>query len=220
VQRARRHQRLFSALAFALLALVAELAGRSLAHRIDVGRHVRSPSYSGADYYPFLLGAVKLGLALLAARLVWRFVRARAAARAGRRVLTAFGKSSGPAPRVKLELSPRLWLVAFTVTSIFALVHFETEQAASGRWGLLWPWLHTSALPVFAVLSVFVALAWSAVSRWLNEYERYAEDTCARANKLVTAATAPRLRPGTPVFLSPRKLFGLAFESRPPPHPA
>ena len=220
MQRARRHQRLFSALAFALLALVAELAGRSLAHRIDVGRHVRSPSYSGADYYPFLLGAVKLGLALLAARLVWRFVRARAAARAGRRVLTAFGKSSGPAPRVKLELSPRLWLVAFTVTSIFALVHFETEQAASGRWGLLWPWLHTSALPVFAVLSVFVALAWSAVSRWLNEYERYAEDTCARANKLVTAATAPRLRPGTPVFLSPRKLFGLAFESRPPPHPA
>jgi len=200
VQRARRHQRFFSALAFALLALVAELAGRSLAHRIDVGRHVRSPSYSGADYYPFLLGAVKLGLALLAARLVWRFVRARAAARAGHRVLTAFGKSSGPAPRVKLELSPRLWLVAFTVTSIFALVHFETEQAASGRWGLLWPWLHTSALPVFAVLSVFVALAWSAVSRWLNEYE-----------------TQPSARPAN---LPPRKLFGLAFECRPPPVPA
>ena len=31
VYRARRHQRLFSALAFALLALVAELVGRSLA---------------------------------------------------------------------------------------------------------------------------------------------------------------------------------------------
>ena len=221
MQRARRHQRLLSALAFGLLALVAELAGRSLAHRIDVGRHVSSPSYSGADYYPFLLGAVKLGLALLAARLVWRFVRARAAARAGHRVLTAFGKSSGPAPRVKLELSPRLWLVAFTVTSIFALVHFETEQAASGRWGLLWPWLHTSALPVFAVLSVFVALAWSAVSRWLNEYERYAHETCARADRLAAASGLTETQPSArPANLPPRKLFGLAFECRPPPVPA
>ena len=221
VQRARRHNRIFSALAFGLLALAAELAGRSLAHRIDFGQHVSSPSYSGADYYPFLLGAVKLGVALLAARLVWRFVRARAAARAGHRVLTALGKSPGPAPRVKLELSPRLWLMAFTVTSTFALVHFETEQAAAGRWGLLWPWLHTSALPVFAVLSVLVALAWSAVSRWLNEYERYARDTCARAVRLSAAAAEPRLvQPQPRLDLPPRKLFGLAFESRPPPLPA
>jgi hypothetical protein len=220
MQRARRHQRFFSALAFALLALVAELAGRSFAHRIDVGRHVRSPSYSGADYYPFLLGAVKLGVALLAARLVWRFVRARSAARAGRTVLAALGKSSGPAPRVKLELSPRLWLAAFTVTSVFALVHFETEQAVSGRWGLLWPWLHTSALPVFAVLSVFVALAWGAVSRWLNEYERYAQDTCARAERLSAGAEPVLAQPRERVFLTLRQLFGLAFECRPPPVPA
>jgi hypothetical protein len=220
VQRARRHQRLFSGLAFALLALVAELIGRSLTHRLDVGRHVRTPSYSGADYYPFLLAAVKLGVALLLARLAWRFVRARMAARAARRVLAAVGKTATPVPRVRLELSPRLWLAAFAVTSIFALVHIDAEQAASANWPLFWPWLHSSALPVFAVLSVLVALAWSAVSRWLNEYERYAEDTCARANKLVTAATVPRERAGTPAFLSPRKLFGLAFESRPPPHPA
>jgi hypothetical protein len=91
MERARRHQRFSSALAFALLALVAELVGRSLAHRLDVGRHVSSPSYSGADYYPFLLGAVKLGVALLLARLTWRFVRARAAARARR---LACGSSS------------------------------------------------------------------------------------------------------------------------------
>ncbi len=220
MQRARRHHRFLSALAFALLALVAELGGRSLAHRIDVGRHVSSPSYSGADYYPFLLGAVKLGVALLAARLVWRFVRARSAARAGHSVLAALGKSSGPAPRVKLELSPRLWLAAFTVTSVFALVHFETEQAVSGRWGLLWPWLHTSALPVFAVLSVFVALAWGAVSRWLNEYERYAQDTCARAERLSARAEPVLAQPRARVFLTPRKLFGLAFECRPPPVPA
>jgi len=217
VQRARRHQRFFSGLAFALLALVAELVGRSLTHRLDVGRHVRTPSYSGADYYPFLLAAVKLGVALLLARLAWRFVRARAAARTARRVLAAVGKTPTPAPRVRLELSPRLWLAAFAVTSIFALVHVDAEQAASGNWPLFWPWLHSSALPVFAVLSVLVALAWGAVSRWLNEYERYAEDTCARANRVVVAETAPRKRFGTPVVLSPRKLFGLAFESRPPP---
>jgi hypothetical protein len=221
VKRARRHQRLLSALAFALLALVAELLGRSLAHRIDVGRHLGSPSYSNADYYPFLLAAVKLGFALLLARLVWRFVRARASARAGHRVLAALGRDPTPAPRVRLELSPRLWLASFVVTSVFALVHVDADRAAAGRWPLLWPWLHTSALPVFAVLAVFVALVWGAVSSWLNEYERYARDTCARAERLsTTAAVPPRAQPRSPASLPPRKLFGLAFESRPPPFPA
>ena len=217
VQRARRHQGFCSALAFALLALAAELLGRSLAHRLDVGRHVASPSYAGADYYPFLLAAVKLGVALLLARLVWRFVRARASARAARRVLAAVGKEPTPVPRMRLEVSPRLWLAAFTVTSVFALVHVDADRAASGRWPLLWPWLHTSALPVFAVLAVLVALAWSAVSRWLNEYERYARDTCAQAQRLVVATEPPRPQPSGRVSLPPRKLFGLAFESRPPP---
>ena len=221
VQRARRHQRFCSGLAFALLALLAELVGRSLAHRLDVGRHVSSPSYSRADYYPFLLAAVKLLVALLLARLAWRFVRARAAARAGHRVLAALGKRPAPAPRVKLELSPRLWLVSFAVTSVFALVHIDADRAVTGRWPLLWPWLHTSALPVFAVLAVLVALAWSVVSRWLNEYERYARDTCARAERLAGgAAEPPRPQPTDRVSLPPRKLFGLAFESRPPPLPA
>jgi len=217
VHRARRHQRFFSALAFGLLALTAELVGRNLAHRLDVGRHVNSPSYSGADYYPFLLAAVKLGVALLLARLVWRFVRARAAARAGRRLLAAVGKEPSPVPRMRLQLSPRLWLVAFVVTSVFALVHIDADRAATGRWPLLWPWLHTSALPVFAVLAVLVALAWGAVSRWLNEYERYARDTCARAERLIGAALPPRAQPPGHASLPPRKLFGLAFESRPPP---
>ena len=217
MQRARRHQRFCSALAFALLALAAELLGRSLAHRLDVGRHVNSPSYSGADYYPFLLAAVKLGVALLLARLVWRFVRARAAARAGRHLLAAVGKEPSPVPRMRLQLSPGLWLAAFVVTSVFALVHIDADRAATGRWPLLWPWLHTSALPVFAVLAVLVALAWGAVSRWLNEYERYARDTCARAERLAGASVPPRPQPRDRVSLPPRKLFGLAFESRPPP---
>ncbi len=216
VQRVRRHQRISSALAFGLLALIAELAGRSLTHRLNVGSHVATPSYAGADYYPFLLAAVKLGVALLLARLAWRFVRARTAAKGGRRLLAARGKRPRPLPRMRLELSPRLWLAAFVVTSALYLVQRDAERAAVGRWPLLAPWLHTSALPVFAVLSVLVAVAWSAVSRWLNEYERYAQDTCARASR-PDAAPPPHAYGSERVALTPRKLFGLAFESRPPP---
>src|SRR5215218_1024345 len=217
MQRARRHQRASAGLAFALLALVAELAGRSLIHRLDFGRHVATPSYSGADYYPFLLAAVKLGVALLVARLAWRFVRAHAAARAGRRVLAAVGSRPAPAPRVRLDLSPRLWLAAFLATSVFYLVQHDAEQAAVGRWPLLSPWLHSSALPVFAVLAVLVALAWSAVACWLSAYERYAQETCARAGLLTGVSLPPRSEPTETAAAPPRKLFGLAFESRPPP---
>jgi hypothetical protein len=220
MQRARRHQRFSAGLAFALLALVAELVGRSLTHRLDLGRHVATPSYSGADYYPFLLAAVKLGVALLFARLAWRFVRAHAAARAGRRVLAKVGSRPAPAPRVRLDLSPRLWLASFLATSIFYLVQHDAEQAAVGRWPLLSPWLHSSALPVFAVLSVLVALAWSAVASWLGEYERYAEETCARAGRIGTASPPPRSQRTETPAASPRERFGLAFESRPPPVPA
>jgi hypothetical protein len=206
-------------MAFALLALVAELTGRSLTNRLDLGRHVRSPSYSGTDYYPFLLAAVKLGVALLLARLAWRFLRAHIAARAGRRMLARLGGTPAPAPKVRLELSPRLWLVAFLVTSTFYLVHNDAEQAVAGRWALLAPWLHTSALPIFAVLSVLVALAWSAVARWLRDYVRYASDTRAQAYRLSSRAggAPPRSRRIETAAAPPRKRFGLAFESRPPP---
>jgi hypothetical protein len=218
MQRARRHQRLFAGLAFALLALVAELLGRSLTHRLNVGQHVASPSYAGADYYPFLLAAVKLGVALLFARLAWRFVRAHIAARAGRRVLAKVGSRPGPAPRMRLDLSPRLWLAAFLATSMLYLVQHDAEQAAAGRWPLLWPWLHSSALPVFAVLAVLVALAWSAVASWLNAYERYAKDTCARAERIATGSPPSSQSKSTETSsVPPRELFGLAFESRPPP---
>jgi hypothetical protein len=80
--------------------------------------------------------------------------------------------------------------------------------------------LHTSARPFFAILSFFVALAWGAVSRWLNEYERYAHDTCARAGRLAAATDQTETQPAARVSLPPRKLFGLAFECRPPPVPA
>ena len=221
MDRARRHQRIFSALAFALLALTAELAGRSLTHRLDFGRHVDSRPYSGAEYYPFLLAAVKLGVALLAARLAWRFVRAHVAARTARRMLATVGRDAAPLPRLRLDLSPRLWALAFLTTSTIYLVQADAEQAASGRWPLFAPWLHTSALPVFAVLAVLVALAWSAVASWLRAYERYAEDTWALAERVAHGVgELPRTAHPRATQPAPRELFGLAFECRPPPLPA
>jgi hypothetical protein len=216
--RAHRHQRFLSALAFGLLALVAELAGRSLTHRIDVGRHVRSPSYAGADYYPFLLAGVKIGIALLLARLAWRLTKAHAAERAARRLLKAVGSGSGPAavPRMRLRLSPRLWLAFFAVTSLMYLVQIRAEATAPSLNG----WLHTSALPVFAVLAVVAAVLWSAVQRWLADYELYAVRTAAQARRVARAPSALLRRAPERVSTPPRGLFGLAFESRPPPLPA
>jgi hypothetical protein len=220
MERARRHQRLLARLALVLLALVAELVGRSLSHRLDFGRHVRTPSYSGADYYPVLLAVVKVSVALMLARLAWRFVKALTVARAARRLLAAQGSTAGaPTPRVRLELSPRLWLGSFVVTSGIYLVQTDAEGISAGRWPLLAPWLHTAALPVFAVLSVVVALIYRAVEQWLSEYETYALETAARASRLAVLAL-PTPRATLAGLVAPRSLFGLAFESRPPPLPA
>jgi hypothetical protein len=215
MERAHRHQRALAASAFGLLALVAELAGRSLTHRIDVGRHVAAPSYAGADYYPFLIAFVKVGIALLLARLAWRFVRARATERAAKRVFGAV--RHGRAPRLKLELSPRLWALTFATTSLLYLVQTDAERISTGRWPLLAPWLHTSALPIFAVLAVVVALLYGAVARWLADYERYASEL-ARAVRFSGDWPPQHPRPSS-YAAPPRRLFGLAFESRPPPLP-
>jgi hypothetical protein len=216
MERARRHQRFLARLALGLLALVAELLGRSLAHRLDFGRHVGTP-YAGANYYPILLAVVKVAVALMLARVTWRFVKAHTVERAARRLLDAHG-SSAPrrAPRVRLELSPKLWLGSFLVTSLMYLVQMDAEGISLGRWPLLAPWLHTAALPVFAVLAVVVALIYRAVERWLSEYESYARDTAARASRLL-AAGLPMPRPALGELVAPRSLFGLAFEVRPPP---
>jgi hypothetical protein len=220
MNRARRHQRVAAAGAFGLLALIAELVGRSLTHRLDIGRHVTAPSYSGAEYYPILLAIVKVALALMLARLAWRFVKARAVARAARRLHAAHGSRPGKrAPRVRLELSPRLWLLSFLVTSLIYLVQMDAEGISAGRWPLLAPWLHTSALPVFAVLSVVVALLYRTVERWLAEYETYAAESAAGASILGGRST-PAPRAARAERATPRSLFGLAFESRPPPAPA
>ncbi len=211
--RARRHQRLLSGLAFGLLALVAELAGRGLTHRVDLGSHVAAPSYAHADYYPILLAVVKGGIALLLARLAWRVVRARTAERAALRLV------GGPAyrPRLRWSLSARHCLAFFALTSVIFLVQADAEGAAAGRWPLLSPWLHSSALPAFAVLGVLCALVWGVVRAWLADYEQYAEQTVARALRLVRRGQVRHARPRVAVDVPPRTIFGLAFESRPPP---
>jgi hypothetical protein len=218
VDAARRHQRLLSRLALGLLALVAELTGRSLAHRLDVGRHVSGVS-SSTEYYPILLICVKVCVALMLARVAWRFARAHAVARAARRLLAAHGSTGPRAPRVRLELSPRLWFCAFLATSVIYLLQTDAEGISAGRWPLLAPWLHTSALPVFAVLAVVVALVYGVVANWLADWESYAREAAARASQLARG-TVLLPRPTARVGVSPRRLFGLAFESRPPPLPA
>jgi hypothetical protein len=219
--RARRHQRLLAGLAFGVLALAAELVGRSLTHRFDVGRHVATPSYAAADYYPILLAAVKLAVALMLARLFWRFARARAAARAGRRLLAAVGAEPERRPRLRIELSPRLWLCCFVLTATIYLVQTDVEQLTDGRWPLLAPWVHSSALPVFAVLAVLMAVVWRAVAAWLSDYETYAEKLVARAKRLaVPEASSAWPANRSSRSSAPRLLFGLVFECRPPPLPA
>jgi hypothetical protein len=203
----RRHQRLLAGSALALLALIAEVAGRSLTHRIDVGRHVGRVSYAHADYYPALLAVVKIGVALMLARVAWRIAKAR-------RLTAALGAS----PRVRVELSARLWLVSFAATSAIFLVQMDAERAdGGGRWPLLAPWLHTSALPVFAVLSVLVALLFRGVQLWLRDCEHLAARTVACVRRLlVYRSRLADLR----VAATPRRLFGFALQSRPPPVPA
>ncbi len=218
MDRARRHQRRLAGLALGLLTLIAELAGRSLTHRLDIGRHVGRVSYAHADYYPFLLAGVKVAAALMLARLAWRFAKARATARAAGRIAGALGaRQPRCTPRVRIELSPRLWLLSFLGTASIYLVQTDAERAMVGRWPLLAPWLHSSALPVFAVLAVLVAVLFRAVERWLADYEELAAEAVAHVRKLVLPTASPVRSRRLSQRCSPRSLFGLSFESRPPP---
>ncbi|MDE3191745.1 MAG: hypothetical protein KGL94_13105, partial [Acidobacteriota bacterium] len=165
------------------------------------GRHVGPVSYAHAGYYPFLLAGVKVGVALMLARVAWRFAKAR-------RLASVLGR-----PRMRVELSARLWLASFLGTSAIYLVQMNIEHATSP----LGPWLHTSALPIFAVLSVLVAVLYRSVELWLRDYEELAAHAAACMRRIV-----PRRADPVDLHLAapPRRLFGLAFESRPPPVPA
>jgi len=120
-------------------------------------------------------------------------------------------------PRMRFVLSPRLCASFFLLTSVIYLVQADAEYAAEGRWPLLAPWLHSSALPVFAVLSVVCAVVWTAVRGWLADYEEYAQATVARAMRLAGRGVLRTARPSVLLAAPPRRIFGLAFECRPPP---
>jgi hypothetical protein len=205
---------------FGLLTLVAELTGRSITHRLDHRVRVEPLAAPVAPYYPFLLAGVRIVAALALAAVAWRLVRAHATANAGEALLRAIGERRFRTPRLRLQLTPRLWLASFGATSLWFLVQEDAERLSEGRWPLLAPWLHTYALPVFAVLSVLLAVAWNAVRNWMADVERWIADTYERLHLVLRAAggTARRARPCDD--RAPRHLFGASFESRPPPLPA
>ena len=204
-------------LAFALLIVVAEVVGRSLTGRVDRALHVAPLAPSHADYYPFLLVAVKIVAALGLAALLARLMRAHAAAQAGDRLLVRIGQRD-ERRRPRPQLAPRIWLLSFVCTVCAYLVNADADGIADGRWPLFAPWLHTYALPVYAALSVLVALAWS-LTRWVTAVEEYGARALAQVRRILHAAL-DAVRPQRPRpldDLAPRRRFGLAFECRPPP---
>ena len=205
---------------FAVLVLCAEVAGGSVTARVDNVLHLSPLARPEAAYYPLLLVVVKIAGALMLAALLARGLRAWAAADAGRRLLAASGHvHEVRSPRLRPGLSFRVWGACFAATSLVYLVHADADSAAAGRWPLLGPWLHTYALPVFAVLSVLVALVWR-FARWLYEIEEFANRTLARVRRILTVTAGVRRRRSQPDDdAGPRRRFGLAFESRPPPLP-
>lgn len=208
----RRRQLAAGALVVAVLA--GEVAGRWLAAHLPLVGHVPQRGHSGLDVWPAMVVAAKIGIALLLARLAWRFVKAQHVAAAAERALRPRRfRETRPLPTI--GLSPRAWLVSFAAMSILYLAPTSTaELEGGGCWPLVTPWLHTQALPVFAVLAVVIAVLWRTLSRWLCALERYGE----RLRRLFGHVRAlPVRRYRSPVDRGPRALFGLAFESRPPP---
>lgn len=211
-------RRLTAAAGFALLALLTQLTGHAITNRLDGAFNVDPLATPTTPYYPFLLAGARALAAIVVAAAVWRLCRAHALAAAGERLLGLRGLGRRPRPR--LTLSPRLWLCSFIATALWYLVQNDSARLSHGRWPLFAPWLHTYALPVFAVCSIVLALGWAAVRDWLADVESYAAATIARASRMLRAAALPARPRLVGDDRAPRGLFGLAFESRPPPLPA
>lgn len=209
-------RRLTAAACFGLLALLAELTGRAITARLDGIFRVAPLAAPTTHYYPFLLAGVRTLAAFVVGAVALRAVRAHVAAAAGERLLGRIGRR----PRFRVKLSFRLWAYAFAATALFDLVQNDAVGVSHGRWPLLAPWLHTYALPVFAVCSLLLALAFGAVRSWLADVERYARSTLAYASRLLRAAAVPVPRHRALDERAPRRLYGVDFESRPPPLPA
>lgn len=200
--------------AFLALVLAGEVVGRWAVVHLPLVGHAPARHHGGIDAWPVLVILAKIAVALLLARLAWRLSRALRLARPRERMLRALGRSrSRPAPEI--GLSPRAWLASFVAMAALYVIPTSSAEVANGCWPLLTPWLHTQALPVFALLAVGVAILWRTVSRWLAAFERYADELRALAHSRPRAAGARRFR--LSVLGSPRSRFGVSFESRPPP---
>ena len=209
-------RRATGAACFTLLAILAEVTARAITRPLDRGFHVAPLATTTTRYYPFLLAGMRAFAAVIVAIVALRAVRAHAAAAAAERVLGRIGRR----PRFRVRLSLRLWAYGFAVTALFYLVQNDAVRLSTGRWPLLAPWLHTYALPVFAVCSLLLALAWSGVRSWLADVERYAATSLARASRLFHSAKPTVRHRRAEDELAPRRLHGVVFESRPPPLPA
>lgn len=213
----RVSRRQLAAGAFVALVLAGEVAGRWTAEHLPLLGHVPRRPHDGLDLWPAIVIGAKVAIALLLARLFWRLARANRVASAGERIARLRGRRlARPTPTV--GLSPRVWLASFAAMSLLYIVPTSSADVTEGCWLLATPWLHTQALPVFAVVAVLVAVLWRTVSRWLADLERYAAAIGRLARQWVLARVTRRR---DLVFRAPpRALFGLSFESRPPPLPA
>jgi hypothetical protein len=203
---------------FGLLVVLAEVVGGSLTTHVDRRLHVMPLAPAHASYYPFLLVAVKIAAAVALAALLARITRLRATREAGERLLAAAGHHSARRlPRLRTTLSPRAWLASFLCTSIAYLVQMNTTRVSKEHLPLFAPWLHTYALPMYAVLAVVVAFIWG-LRLWLRDVEEYASGTLNRARRVLGSALrrGPR-HPRLVDELQPRRRFGLSLDSRPPP---
>lgn len=202
---------------FGLLALICELTGRSVTMRLDRAFHVGPLAAPMTPYYPFLLAGVRLLAALALAGVAWRLVRAHATASAGETLLRTVGQRRFRTLKLRVRLTPRLWFTSFGATALWYLVQDDAGRLSEGRWPLLAPWLHTYALPVFAVLSILLALGWSIGRDWLDEVESYAASVYARVCRALRDTSFVTHRRSAFDDRAPRHLFGDVFESRPPP---
>lgn len=214
VRRVRVSRRQLAAGALLVAVLAGEVAGRWLvAHLPPVADAPRSAP-RGLAAWPGIVVAAKIGLALLLARLAWRLVQARRVARSGERLLRiACSRRTRPGPSI--GLSPRAWLASFTAMSLLYLVPTSGDEIGAGAWPLAAPWPHLRALPVFGLLALVIAVLWRTISRWLGALEAYGE----RLQSLIrsTYGPAPAIGRTHVAHRAPRLLFGVAFESRPPP---
>ncbi|HWB22882.1 MAG TPA: hypothetical protein VG652_08335, partial [Gaiellaceae bacterium] len=64
---------------------------------------------------------------------------------------------------------------------------------------------------------IVVALGWGAVRNWLAEAEEFAAATVAFVRRFLHVVAGPPSLHHADDDHGPRRLFGLAFESRPPP---